>query len=157
MGFTIDAGDVIAGFALLFSIYATITTSRFNNRQRSLIESQERLNSLLLEKEKLGSISDKKADLGASFIKLGRSQFRLKIWNKGKCPARNVRLEFPEGNDFVPQSEIDAKLPLEALEQYQSIELLTYIHFGSKSKHVVKLIWSDDHDDQNEKLSYPTL
>lgn len=46
----IDLGDVFAGCALLLSIYATFTTVHFNRRQKSLIESQERLNNLLLGK-----------------------------------------------------------------------------------------------------------
>ena len=51
MPVTIDAGDVIAGLAFLLSGYATWQTVSFNKRQKSLVESQEKLNKLLLEKE----------------------------------------------------------------------------------------------------------
>nr|VFK49672.1 MAG: hypothetical protein BECKTC1821D_GA0114238_10825 [Candidatus Kentron sp. TC] len=112
MPLTIDLGDIIAGCALLFSICATWRTASFNERQKSLIESQEKLNNLLLKKEEGEALSDKKADLGASFVKLGSSNYRLKIWNKGNATARNVRLEFPEGNDVVIESEVDKKFPL---------------------------------------------
>ena len=97
------------------------------------------------------------ADLGASFVKLGSGKHRLKIWNRGKCTARNVTLEFPEGNSVLILSDIDQKFPLETLETQQSVELLAVISMGTKSKHAIKLIWSDDHRERNEKVVYPTL
>jgi hypothetical protein len=157
MSVTIGAGDVIAGIALILSGYATWTTFRFNERQKSLIESQEKLNKLLLEKEKSEAVNEKKADLGASFISLGSSRVKLKIWNKGKAGARNIFIEFPGGNDVLIQSEIDEKFPLESLDPYQSVELIAVVHAGTKSKHAIKLVWSDDFSDRNEKIVYPTL
>lgn len=157
MPVTIDVGDVIAGMALMLSGYATWKTFRFNERQKSLIESQEKLNHLLLEKETNQSESEKKADLGASFIKLGSNKYRLKIWNKGKAAGRNVRIEFPEGNDLVLQSDVDNKFPLESLDTFQSVELVAAVHMGTKRKHIVRLIWSDDSAEHNEKIVYPTL
>jgi len=157
MPITADAGDIIAGLALLLSGYATWKTFKFNERQKSLIESQEKLNSLLLEKEAGAALNGKKADLGAGFIKLGNSKYRLKIWNKGKSTARNVRIEFPEGNEVLLESEVENKFPLESLETFQSVELIAAVHFGSKSKHIVRLIWSDEANDHNEKLVYPTI
>lgn len=122
-----------------------------------MIESQERLNKLLLEKEAGEVLNVKKADLGATFIKLGSSKYRLKIWNKGKSAARNVSLDFPEGNDCLIQSDIDAKFPLEILETHQSVELIAAVSMDSKSKHPIKLTWSDEFSEHNEKMVYPTI
>ena len=157
MPVTIDTGDVIAGLAFLLSSYATWQTVSFNKKQKSLVESQEKLNNLLLEKENEDSLKEKRADLGASFIKLGSSKYRLKIWNKGASTARNVRIEFPEGNDVVLDSEVTDKFPMESLERYQSVELIAAVHMQTKRKHVVRLIWEDGAQSHNEKLSYPTL
>lgn len=157
MPVTIDAGDVIAGLAFLLSGYATWQTVSFNKKQKSLVESQERLNNLLLEKENEVAVKEKSADLGASFVKLGSSKYRLKIWNKGSAAARNVRIEFPEGNDVVIDSEVSDKFPMESLERHQSVELIAAVHMQTKRKHVVRLIWEDDAQAHNEKLSYPTL
>ena len=157
MPVTIDAGDIIAGLAFLLSSYATWQTVSFNKKQKSLVESQEKLNNLLLEKENEDSLKEKRADLGASFIKLGSSKYRLKIWNKGASTARNVRIEFPEGNDVVIVSEVTDKFPMESLERHQSVELIAAVHMQTKRKHVVRLIWEDDAQSHNEKLSYPTL
>jgi len=157
MPISVDAGDIIAGLAFLLSGYATWVTARFNERQKSLIESQEQLNQMLLKKEHSEAENERRADLGASFITLGSNKHRLKIWNKGSAPARNVRLEFPEGNDICIQSDIEDKFPLESLEKYQSVELIAAVHMGTKRKHVIRLVWEDDANDRNEKLAYPTL
>jgi hypothetical protein len=94
--------------------------------------------------------------LGANFVKLGSNNYRLKIYNKGKSTVKNVRIEFPEGNDILIQSDVDNKFPLESLESFQSVELLVSEHMGTKSKHMIRLIGSDDTDEQNEKLVYLT-
>ncbi|WP_236450715.1 hypothetical protein [Stutzerimonas stutzeri] len=157
MPISIDAGDIIATMAFLLSGYATWQTISFNKKQKSLIDSQERLNNLLLEKENEVTLKEKRADLGVSFIKMGRSNYRMKVWNKGFAPARNVRLEFPEGNDVVMDSDIAHKFPLETLERFQSVELIAFVGLSTKRKHVVRLIWADDANEYNEKLCYPTL
>lgn len=157
MPFSLTPSDIVAGLAFLLSAFATWKTVQFNDRQKSLIESQEKLNQRLLEKEDAESISDKKADLGATFIKLGSNKYRLKIWNKGKVAAQNVSIEFPEGNDCIIESEIDEKFPLEVLDTHQSAELIAAVHMGTKRKHAIKLLWADDFSQTNEKIVYPTL
>jgi len=156
MVISVSTGDVIATGALLLSAYATWMTFRFNQRQKQLIESQDRLNKLLLEKEAGEVLNAQKANLGATFIKIGSNNHRLKIWNKGKASARNVTLDFPEGNECLIQSDINSKFPLETLDTHQSVELIAVLSMDSKSKHAIKLIWSGDFNDHNEKVVYPT-
>lgn len=153
----VDLQDVFAGCALLLSVYATFTTANFNRRQKSLIESQERLNNLLLKKERADSLGERQADLGASLIRLGSDKHRVKVWNQGKCTARNVQIAFPDGNDLLIQQDIDGKFPLEALGTHQSVELIAVVHMETKAKHAIKLIWKDEHSDRNEKVIYLTL
>ena len=157
MAISLTPSDILSGLAFLLSAFATWKTVRFNDRQKSLIEIQERLNNRLLEKEQEASAGEKKADLGAAFLKLGSSKYRLKIWNKGKATARNVYLEFPDGNDCLIQSDIDGKFPLEILEPHQSVELIAAVGMDTKSKHTIKLRWADDSSESNEKVVYPTL
>ncbi len=157
MAISLTLSDIAAGLAFLLSAYATWKTVQFNNRQKSLIESQEKLNKRLLEKEDAESTAEKKADLGATFVKLGSNNYRLKIWNKGRASARNVLIAFPEGNDCLIESDINSKFPLEALDTYQSVELIAAVHMGTKSKHAIKLCWADDFSPSNEKVVYPTL
>jgi hypothetical protein len=156
MDLSLKASDLIAIGAFVLSAYATWMTFRFNQKQKRLIESQESLNKLLMDKEHTEIQNAQKADLGASFVKIGSNSHRLKIWNKGKSPARNVGLEFPEGNECLSQSDIESKFPLELLDPHQSVELIAMLGMQSKSKHPIRLIWSDGFSDRNEKLVYPT-
>lgn len=157
MPFSFSASDIIAILAMLISAYAAWKTVKFNNRRKTLIESQEKLNLRLLEREDAYSESDKKADIGATFVKLGSNKYRLKVWNKGKSTARNVSIEFPDGNDCIVQSDVSDKFPLEALDTHQSVELIAAIHEGTKRKHAIKLIWSDEFSQRNEKTVYLTI
>lgn len=157
MPYTFAPSDVLAGLALALSAYATWKTVRFNERQKTLIDSQERLNQRLLEREDQESREEKQADLGANFIKLGSTKYRLKIWNRGKAAAHHVQLEFPEGNDCIIEDDIQSKFPLEVLEPSQAVELIAAVGMSTKRKHTIKIRWSDAHNAANEKLVYPTL
>jgi len=157
MPVTVSLEAIFSGFALLLSCYATFVTVRFNQRQKDLIESQEQLNAMLLKQGRQEAAAAGRADLGATFVKLGNSKVRLKIWNKGKAPARNVRIEIADADDLFISSEIDEKFPLETLEQHQSVELIASPHMGSKLKHAVRLMWEDEYSSENDKTVYPTL
>lgn len=157
MQLTFTFADIFAGLAFALSCYATWVTVRFNHRQKSLIESQERLNNILLLQAEREKNDASRADLGANFVKLGGGKYRLRIFNKGKSTARNVQIDFPEGNDVLIQSEIDEKFPLEALEQHQSVDLLVGAHLGSKLKHAMRFTWADRADENNQKTVYATL
>lgn len=154
---TFESGDIIASLALLFSVYATFKTVQFNNRQQEVIKSQAKLNELLLTKETAGVALDKQADLGATFLKLGNSKYRLKIFNKGKAPAHHVTIDFPEGNEVILESEIQNKFPLQLLDVHQSVELIASVHLGTKPKHLIKLEWDDGRTDRVEKELWATL
>lgn len=109
---SITVSDIVASLALLISAYSAWKTVQFNNQHKSLIASQEKLNQRLLEREESELISNRKADLGANFIKLSSNKHRLKIWNKGKTLTRNVSIEFSEGNDCIVQSDVSEEFPL---------------------------------------------
>jgi hypothetical protein len=153
----ITLSDVAAIIALLLSGYAIWTTSRFNKRQLSLIASQEELNKRLLARDDSDALESRKADVGASYVKLGNSKYRLKVFNKGKASARNVRIEFSDGDGPVPKSELDDKFPMEVLEQHQSVDLIAAVSMGTPRKQTAILKWTDDHSDDNEKTVYLTL
>ncbi len=153
----LNLSDIFAGLAFLLSAYATWKTLQFNNQQKSLLETQERLNQRLLEREDADSNAGKQADLGATFVRLGSGKYRLKIWNRGRAAARNVSIGFPEGNDCFIESEIEGKFPLETLDTYQSVELVAAVHSETRSKQTIKLCWVDDFSSSNEKVVYPTL
>lgn len=117
-----------------------------------------RLSQLQIAKETAEAASLKKADLGANFYSLGATKQRLKIFNKGKAPARNVRIEFPEDIDCIFQDDIDSKFPLESLAVHGFVELQVWRAIGmTRTKYMVKLTWDDDFKSDNTVVLYPTI
>jgi len=153
----ITLSDVVAILAFLLSGYAIWTTTRFNKRQLSLIESQEKLNRRLLAQGDNEDQEARKADVGAKYVKLGSKTYKLRVFNKGKAAARNVTIEFPDGDSPVPQSELADKFPMEVLEQHDSIDLIAAVHMQTPPKLTANLRWADDHSSINEKKAYLTL
>lgn len=153
----LNSSDIISGLSLLLSAYATYKIVSFNKKQKSLIESQEKLNNLLLAKELEELTKTKIADLSASFIKLGSSQYRLKIGNKGPSIAQNIKIEFPNENDVILESELEEKFPLECLDVHQCVELIAAVSMDTPRKQTIRLIWQDSNQEYNEKLVYLTI
>ncbi len=151
------SSDIIALIALLVSLAVAAVTFWFYRRQLALIDTQEQLNRRLLEKDEADTIEARQADIGAKLVRLGNSKYRVKVFNRGKSAARNVRIEFPDGNGMIPDDEIRNKFPMEVLEQHGSIELIAAVHMQTPRKQAVLLKWADDHSDCNEKTSYLTF
>jgi len=146
-----------SGHSSFLSGYAIWTTSKFNKRQLSLIESQEELNKRLLAQAESEALEARRADVGAKYVKLDHSNYSLRVFNQGEAPARNVQIEFPDGEPPVPQSELTDKFPVEILEPDASVELMAAVHMGTPRKQKVVLRWADEHSDDNEKTAYVTL
>lgn len=156
-GFSITVGDIVAALALVLAIVATVNTIRFNSRQKSLIETQELLNQRLLAREESDAEASQRADLSANVIKVGRSDWRVKVYNRGRAVARNVTLSWPSDDGLLMQSDVDSKFPLEELEPAHGVELHALAYMGSRSKHEITLRWSDDFSKTNEKTVYLTV
>lgn len=154
MSFSVS--DVVSVLALLVSGYAIWTTASFNRRQIELVEGQKQLTAQQLKQGEADAIQAKSADLGANFVKVG-DRYRLKIFNRGRASARNVKVEFVEGRDTFISTDVEGKFPLEVLEPQQSIELIAAVHMQTKAKHTLRLLWVDDASETNDKTVYPTL
>lgn len=144
MNFQFGISDLLALLALIFSAYSLKKTLDFRKKQNEFIETNDKLNKLLISKEEEDLLTKKSAEVSANFIRLGRSEYRLKVFNKGESLARNVRIEIIEGNDFFFKDDINSKFPLEILERHQSIELITPVNKESPDKARIKFIWDDE-------------
>ncbi len=153
----IQFADIIALIALLISIYSIYKTIQFNKRQNEFAKTANHLNKLLVEKENLDIVSKKKADISANFIHPGKNKYRLKVYNKGAATAKNVRIDFPDGNTVLSNYDVNSKFPVEIMEQFHSIELIASIHMQSPRKLTVKLTWDDDFKLNNEKILTPVI
>ena len=152
----ISPADVIAGLALILAIYSTWITSRFNKRQIAFEETSERLNRLLIEKESTEADAAKRADLSANFYNAGKHNYRLKVFNRGKGTARNVRFFVVDDSDLLMDDDIQRKFPVPILEQHAFVELFAAVSMGSPSRAHIKLVWDDDLGTGHQKELHPS-
>jgi hypothetical protein len=155
MSVQVDAGDVVAGLALIIAIYSTWITARFNRRQTAFEETNERLNLMLIEKEAAETKAQKAADLSANFYKAGKNDYRLKIFNRGKGVARNVKFEVLDDSDLFMDQDITGKFPMPIMEQQSSVELIGCVDMGSPSRVHIRLTWDDDAGGNHQKELHP--
>lgn len=157
MALQISLGDIAAVAALTISIYSLKKTVDFNKKQTEFAEANAKLNKFLLMKEEEEKLQRVKADISANFVSMGKNKQVLKIFNKGKGTAKNVRLEFLEGDGLFIESEVTDKFPVPILESFQRVDLTAINEFRSASRIHVKLIWDDDFGKDNEKVLTPTV
>ncbi len=85
---TASLGDVFGGLAFFSLNICNNKTIKFNERQKALIEAQEKLTNLQLTKEANELESSKRADVSANIVNIGNNKYKLKVFNKGKSPAK---------------------------------------------------------------------
>lgn len=140
----VTVSDIAAFSALAVAIWSAVQTGRFNRRQNAFAETAERLNRLLIDKESTELQAQRKADVGANFVKIAKNDYRLKVFNRGPVAARNVRLEFLAGGEVMMASELKQKLPVPALERHQTVELMASINMQSPRRAHIRIDWDDD-------------
>ncbi len=149
---SISWGDLPAYVALGLSVAALGVTQRFNQRQKKFFENQE-----LLNKQMLGQIDEqtkekRQADFGARIVKLGQSSHRLKVFNSGKAPGRNVRIEVLEGMDMLIGGDLKNKFPADQIDPGSGIEMMAAMYFSGPTKLRLRILWEDDHSMNQEKI-----
>jgi hypothetical protein len=112
---------------------------------------------MLLDKEQQESLVQKQADISANFIHVGRGDYRMKVFNKGKNSATNVRIEFPNGNEILLEDDLNEKFPMPALEPQQSVEIIASVCLGSPRRMDVEVVWDDQSGVDRKKLLHLTL
>jgi hypothetical protein len=157
-----DWGDIAsAGAAWLALVLAGISlykNHRSEKRQDELAETTKELNRLLIERETKAGQESKRADLSANLIAVGKNNWHLKVFNKGKGTARNVRLIDLQGEDsLLDEWDIRQKFPLPILEQHQSVEVLAAVLLKGPRRGHVKLVWDDEVGTDHYKELTPSV
>ncbi|MCG3727481.1 hypothetical protein [Vibrio cincinnatiensis] len=150
MQFSIALSDVIALSAFILALYSTKKTNEFNKKQKESIEIIDRLNKLWLRKESEAALNEHKAEVSARFISLSKSDKRVKVFNKGKSVARNVRINFPHGNDLIIEADMHRKFPAD-LEPQDHIDLKATSALCASAKVTMQFIWDDATGINNKK------
>ncbi|MAZ91994.1 MAG: hypothetical protein CMF76_08515 [Maricaulis sp.] len=151
------ASAIIAGLALLVSLVALVLGELRNARQKKFVETQHELNERLLARELQNLQASSKADMGAKLIRMGKSSYRVKVWNQGEAVAHNVDIRIPEGTNIITEREVADKFPMEFMERHNSVELLAFVHMQTARKQPIEIVWSDDDGQNKSKIVYLTF
>lgn len=151
------ASAIIAGLALLVSLVALVLGEMRNARQKKFVETQHELNERLLARELQNIQASNKADMGAKLIKMGKTNYRVKVWNQGEAVAYNVDIRIPEGTNVITEREVSDKFPMEFMERHQSVELIAFVHMQTPRKQPIEIVWSDDDGQDKKKSVYLTF
>jgi hypothetical protein len=164
MNLTIDStgvftaiSTIVSVLALAMSAYSAKKTIDFNKRQNDFIDTNDKLNRMLLDKEQQDSLVQRQADISANFISVGRNDHRMKVFNRGRSSAKNVRIDFPNGNEILIESDLQEKFPMPSLEPQQSVELIAAVCMDSPRRMDVRIVWDDQSGNDREKLLHLTL
>lgn len=144
-------GVIIAFIALLVSVISMYKTNKFGL-------TADRLNQMLIEREETERVDSKMADLSASILKAGNSDYRLKILNRGKGTAREVKL-IDLGGEKSPlvANDILCKFPIPILERHQSVEVIALLYIDTNRIINIKIQWKDEAGADHEKILTPTI
>ena len=145
------AGNILSCAALIISWVSLRMSKRTNARQ-------DELNQLLIERETKAEEDSRRADLSANLVKVGKSNWQLKVFNRGKATARNVRLiDLQEDNSVLVRRHIQRKFPVPFLEQHQYVEVAVISLLNGPSRAHIKLVWDDESGDGKEKEVTPSF
>lgn len=155
--------DIIASLALIFTVLGQVRSEyksrKSDSEQKVMKDEQDRLRKLLLDKETKSAISEMKAELGARLVKIGKNSYRLKISNRGKVEARNIRLLFPDNdcNEYLSSHDVSDKFPYEVLHPQHGIDIIAHISMDSKTKYRIRITWEDDYKKTNEEEFFVSI
>jgi len=155
------AGIASAGAAWLALLLAGVSlykNHRSDKRQDELAATTDQLNRLLIDRETQAGQVSKRADLSANLISVGKNNWRLKVFNRGKGTARNVRLiDLQEEGSVLAQNVIRQKFPVPILEQHQWVEVAALQLMAGPARARIKLIWDDETGSDYEKELTPSF
>lgn len=136
------ASIILSIIALLGSLVTYIVHDRKIKRQEA------KINEYQLAKIKEEEEDSKKAQICGNIIKYDKGKRVLKVYNKGKAPAKNIRIEGIDENKFYIHG-MDL-LPYELLNPQDSFELNILLYAGSPKTLKLKYLWDDATQDNNE-------
>ncbi len=128
--------------SLIISLLALIGTGyTYIAHDKKLKRQEEHLNLYQIKKIKDEELAERKAFIRANLVKSNKSSI-LKVFNSGKCIARNIDLEINADDDaFLYASN---PFPYEFLNPQESTEIHLHATYKAPGKFRIKLIWDDD-------------
>lgn len=133
--------------SLILSILAIVgSLMGYLLHDRRLKAQELKINAYNLFKIESEQLELKKAEVRASLIKGDRGKCTVKIYNKGKARAHQVRL-IMDDQDFLISN---TAFPLAFMNPQESAEFYIHLTKESPDSMLLKIMWDDDYQKNNE-------
>lgn len=140
-----SVGDIASLASAFIALVALILSGVALRISMKYGATTDRLNLLQIEREQAEGILLKKADLSANIVKISSSKLYLRVFNRGKGIAHNVRLlDLDPDKSVLMPDDISRKYPVPQLHQHQSIDLILVYTLSSSPSIHIKLFWDDE-------------
>ncbi|MBR4621176.1 MAG: hypothetical protein IKO46_09350 [Salinivirgaceae bacterium] len=136
-------------WALILSILAIVgSVFTYFLHDRKIKRQEAKINEYQLAKLKEEEQENKKAQICGTIVKHEKGKRVLKIYNKGKAPATNIRVDgIDEKRCCVNGLEL---LPFELLNPQEFIEIIIFSFYGNNHTLHVTYYWDDASQKDNE-------
>lgn len=133
-------------------IIAAISLYRSSKAQK--LQNEINRLELIIKKGELAELKKQELEANTScvearIVKMGRGQYRMKVWNSGKVTVTNVNAKFVEDTKIIMFDQ--EKMPFEELEPQKSFELGLLTYAGSSRKAKVQTEWNDSKGNYHSK------
>lgn len=141
-------------FLILYIIYKKFQHHQLKKDYESL---QQQMDRVLLREQAEQAQEGQKADLEADFVKSDHdSHPKLRIRNINQALAKNIRIDFPNGNNLLLKKEVDAIFPIATLNKHKEILLSIAVYNNAPRRIAIELIWDDGYNMNNSKQFTPS-
>jgi hypothetical protein len=153
-----DIGNIISSGLSLLAIALTIVM--YFKHDKRLKKQEEKLNTYQLKKIDDEESENKKAQIRGNIINGDKGLIYLRIYNMGKAPAKNIRVDFLDnlgGHDNSTEKVIvrDYPSPYELLNTHDHFDIIMHLYaYSSTDVLKIKLTWEDDFSNQNEHIQH---
>jgi hypothetical protein len=135
--------------SLILSIIALLgSLATYIVHDRKIKKQEAKINEYQLARFKEEEEDSKKAQICGNIIKYYKGKRVLKVYNKGKSPAKNIRIEGIDENKFYIHG-MDL-LPYELLNPQDGFEMNIVLYTGSPKTLKLSFFWDDAVQDNNE-------
>lgn len=143
----------VALFLFIYAIYKKLQYHRLKQEHAQL---QEQMDRLFLRQQAEEAQASEKAELDVQFIRHEDERHpKLQIRNLTTSLAKNIRIEFPDGNNLILQQDIEQQFPVAVLNKHKAIECAIAVYNNAPRKIKVELIWDDGFQDNNVRAFHP--
>ncbi|HWV72358.1 MAG TPA: hypothetical protein VN040_11605 [Pseudosphingobacterium sp.] len=136
--------------SFLLSVIAILGTIFTYFKHDKKIKSQEKLiNDYQLGKIEEEKIQKRQAVVCASLITGTKGHRILRVYNKGKAAARNVRLVINNEPDYLYTTN---PFPFPILNEHEHVDLNIHLHHGSPDNISFEILWDDEFKIDNSHI-----